>query len=361
MNDTNNLISSKQLMAFIISAQIGFGILSLPSDLSHYFGHDGWISLIISGVLVIILILLLMTLFKKFTDKSVFEISTTVFGKILGGIFNIFIILHMIFLTSVGVRFFTEILSLVILKKTPQIITTISILIPSVYMASKGLKVICRYTSLLYLSFISLIIVLLLSNGHLNYTFLLPINQIGFEKLIKYCYISFFSFIGYSLIAIIFDNIRDKENSTKSMILSQIFTIAFFTIITILITSDFGENKLKLLIFPVFSAIQAVHLPIIEHLDVLFILFWFPTMASSFNCFYFCSYHSLMKVFKFKNKKVILCLLYLLILITSRIPKEFSSMTFYIQLTWKFDFIFIGVMLIALLLATFKKKEVIVR
>lgn len=356
MNNSNNFITSKQLMAFIVSAQIGFGILSLPSDLANYLGHDGWISLLLSGIAIIFISILLMQLLKKFRDKSILEISPIVFGKVLGFCFNIFIILHLAFLSTVGIRVFTEVLVLIALRKTPQLFITICILLPTIYMASKGLKVICRYTSFLYVSFAGLIILLLLARQNFQYTFLFPINEIGFQRLINYMYIPFFSYIGYGLVAIIYNNIRDKENATKYIIYSEIFTIIFFVAVTIMLTLQFGENKLKILIFPVFSAIQSLHLPIIERLDIFFILFWFPTMASSFNCFYFSSYYSIMETFKFKNKRLVLCLFSLVLLIVSRIPKEFSDLYYYIQLTWKSDLIFLGIMIFALILSAFRRK-----
>ncbi|MHC1681997.1 MAG: GerAB/ArcD/ProY family transporter [Clostridiaceae bacterium] len=361
MNDTNNLITSKQLMSFIISAQIGFGVLSLPSDLAQFLGHDGWISLLMSGIIILLISSLLMVLLKRFKDKSIFKINKIAFGKILGSIFNIILIIHLIFLTTVGIRSFSEILSVVILKSTPQIATVISILIPTMYMTSKGLKVICRYTSSLYISYIALILLLLLSKNKFIYTFLLPVNEIGFPTLIKFYYVPFFSFIGYNLAAIIHNNVRDKENSTKYMIFAQIFVVIFFLVITILITLVFGENKLKIMILPVFTAIQALHMPVIEHLDTIFILFWFPTMASSFNCFYFCSYYSLMKAFNLRNKNLVLCLLSVIILFISRIPKNYFHLMFYIRLTWKFDLIITGIILISLILSTFKKKDVTLR
>ena len=47
MDNRANNITSGQLMALVVSIQVGIGSLNLPNYLSQDSGHDGWISILI--------------------------------------------------------------------------------------------------------------------------------------------------------------------------------------------------------------------------------------------------------------------------------------------------------------------------
>ena len=48
-----NKLSNKQIKALVVSTTVGVGILSLPNRLAIANGNDGWIPLILSGLLII--------------------------------------------------------------------------------------------------------------------------------------------------------------------------------------------------------------------------------------------------------------------------------------------------------------------
>lgn len=94
-------ISQKQLFFVVLQAQIGIGIgiLSLPSNAFSHSKNDGWISVILAGIGIQLLILLLWALLNGFKGKSLFEISIIVFGPYVGKVINLLYTFYVLLFT----------------------------------------------------------------------------------------------------------------------------------------------------------------------------------------------------------------------------------------------------------------------
>ncbi|MBU3183198.1 GerAB/ArcD/ProY family transporter, partial [Clostridium psychrophilum] len=81
MDNRENNITSSQLMGLIVSIQIGAGILSLPANLAMVCGHDGWILILVYGILITAVIFLIIKLMNRYNNKSIYEINKLLYGK----------------------------------------------------------------------------------------------------------------------------------------------------------------------------------------------------------------------------------------------------------------------------------------
>lgn len=349
-------ITSVQLMGFIVSAQIGIGILTFPSILAQKVGHDGWISIIGAGIVCLIEGLLITYLLKSYSDKTIFQINNITYGKILGSILNLAFILYLLFISGVTLRVFEEAVNIIILKFTPPIVITFLVLLSTIYGVSKGLKVVCRFAVMLLLSYFILIITLLLVVKYTRYTYLLPIGNAGLMPIIQGIKISSYSFLGFELIAFIYPNIKDKENAPKYMSAALIFTTIYYALSVIVSIMVFGEKKLSMVVFPVYNIEQAIEVPIIERLDTLYILFWFPTMASSVRAYLFSSYYSISIMIKAKKTNPLLFIVVAIEIIISRIPKDFESTYAYAEYAGNIGMIVVAIIIVTFFISIFRKK-----
>ncbi|GLC29086.1 GerAB/ArcD/ProY family transporter [Clostridium omnivorum] len=356
MNNPRHEITSVQLMGFIVSAQIGIGILTLPSILAQKVGHDGWISVIGAGGICLVEGLFITYLLKGYSNKSIFEINNIIYGKILGAILNLGFILYLLFITGITLRVFEEAVNIIILKLTPPIVITLLILLSTIYGISKGLKVICRFAVMLLFSYFILIITLLLVLKYTRYTYLLPVGKAGFMPIIQGIKMSSYSFLGFELIAFIYPNIKDKANAPKYMVISLIFTTIYYAVSVIVSIMVFGETKLSMLVFPVYNMEQAIEVPVIERLDTLYILFWFPTMASTVRAYLFSSYYSISMLFKVKKRNPLLFIVVVVEIIISRIPKNFESTYAYTEYSGSIGMIVVFIIVITFFISIFRKK-----
>ncbi|AKN33717.1 spore gernimation protein [Clostridium carboxidivorans P7] len=356
MNDTRHDITSMQLMAFLISAQIGIGILNLPAILAQKLGHDGWISTIATGIICLVLALIITYLLKRYLNKTIFQIYNEVYGKIIGFILSLYFILYMSFITGITLRIFMEAVNIGVLKITPPLVITILILLSTIYGISKGLKVICRFSVILFFSYFILILTLLLGSKYARFTYLLPIGESGLRSIVQGIKMNIYAFLGFELIAPIYPNIKNKEKTIKYMAISIIFTTIYYALEVVVSTMIFGEIKLSMLVMPVYNIEQSIQVPVIERLDTLYILFWFPTMASTVRAYLFSTYYSIQQLFKVKKENLLIFIIVVIEIIISRIPRDFEDTYIYSEYAGNMGAIAILIIIITFFISIFKRK-----
>lgn len=89
MISNQSKITLGQLTVFIIQCQIGVGILSLPNRLHSISKGGGWISTLIAGLVIQIIILLMWLLMKRFPGATLYEIVSKMFGNVFGKILGV--------------------------------------------------------------------------------------------------------------------------------------------------------------------------------------------------------------------------------------------------------------------------------
>lgn len=361
MDNKANEISSGQVFIFVVSGQIGFGILSMASTLAEDVGHDGWIAIILAGIITAVLICLIVATMKRFNNLSIIEINNVIFGKYIGKFFSILAITYLTYSTVLMLRNFNNIIRMSALRVTPPLVLTSFIIIPIIYLSWYGLKYICRYSTLKIFLLILVVLYYMLVIKYFRFTFLQPIGVSGLKKIIKISFSPFTSFIGYELLTFIYPYIKDKKKLLKSALYANAFTVAFYVITVVTLTGFFGEVMLKQLIYPIFSLARAYRAPIFERLDLFFISLWFPIMLSTVLVYYFCTYNSLKKLFNIENNKpkskILIWCFTIMIILLSRLPKDM------IQLRSLFDQLgyistgYVGYVFICYLLSFIKRED----
>ena len=361
MNNKANEISSGQVFIFVVSGQIGFGILSMASTLAEDVGHDGWIVVALAGMITALLICLIVATLKRFNNISIIEINNIIFGKYIGRFLSLIIIGYLTYTVILMLRNFNDIIRMSALRLTPPIVLTSFIIIPIIYLSWYGLKYICRYSTLKILLVIAVVLYYMLLIKYFRFTFLRPIGATGAKELIKVSFSPFTSFIGYELLTFVYPYIKDKKKLLRSALYANAFTVTFYIITVVFLTGFFGEVMLEQLIYPIFSLARAYRAPVVERLDLFFISLWFPIMLSTVLVYYFCAYNSLKKLFNIENNKakckVLIWCFTIMVILLSRLPKDM------IQLNSLFDQLgyistgYVGYIFICYLLSFIKRGD----
>src|SRR5690625_5226046 len=95
----NNNITTFQLVFLLVHFQIGIGIITLPYDVYMKAKSDAWISLLATGLIIQLILLLYGALMKRFPSNNLYEIMHILFGKFFGKVFTI---LYTLYFISVG-------------------------------------------------------------------------------------------------------------------------------------------------------------------------------------------------------------------------------------------------------------------
>lgn len=335
MENDRNIIYSKQLITFVITAQISVGILYLPSTLATEVGHDGWITILLSGILYGILISLIISFLKRFNGKSLIEINKIVYGKYLSILISLIYIGYSYFGAVVSLRSFAEIVRISILKLTPLWAFTIIIIIPAIYMSWYGLKAILRYSTVTYIILFFTIILYLLSSRDYRIDFILPIGASGVKNILRSSITTSTAYIGPELIIFIYSDIKNKNSVLKHVLLGNLITTLFYTITVLITTLYFGEQMLMRLVFPLLSFASSHKIYVFERLDFYFISLWLPCMGTTMLIYFFCAYYGVCKLARIptynadvnnKWRIVLLVVIFALAVPLSILPKDTLSL-----------------------------------
>lgn len=358
MTQSKNSISSKQLMLFIIAAQVGLGIISLPSGLAQLTGHDGWMTILLTGLLALGLNTIIILLMKKYKSLSIVEILPHLFGRILGTIINIFLALYLAFASVLGISLFAIFVKLTLLPNTPSNILVIFTMLPAFYIILKGLKPVARLFSLSLVSYLSVLVYILLIAGELRPTYLLPVGASGIMPVLSSIPICYLGFIGFELSAFLYADVSDKKNVMKYTSFAMLFSIIFYIVVTVAITALFGENMLKELVIPLFSMTRVYNSPILERVDLYFTAAWYFALGCSASSFFSVGYYCFGRIFAIQNSKVLYYIYIVSVILLSFIWKDINTI---IKLEEFLNYIGMGVsafFIVCLLLSFFKKRGI---
>lgn len=324
MMDTKK-ISSLQLgvLTFFLAKASIFPVAS--SIILNYSKQNIWLSILISGVIGIIPLLIYIYINNRNKGLNIIELNYKLFGKVLGGICN--------FVISLGILLFGVIMLLGLcnfvfsnyLMDTSMGAIGLLFMVVVSYATIKGIETICRTSQLL---FILNIILFIVGFGCLIYYVDLnnfkPFFDISMNSIFK----SSYNFILFSITPIFMlsiipnDIIVKKENYNRSIIFGYI--AAIITIFLMLgVTTGILGNLTTLFEYPEYIALSQIeYFHFFERVENVLSFQWiFDIFVFMMMVLYFLKkYISVtFKVKKRKTNNIIVLLLALLILIITSI------------------------------------------
>lgn len=321
----NNKISNKQIRALVVSTIIGTGILSLPNNMALFLGNDGWIGIIIAGLLVIPIIIIINKLFQIYPNKDFFEIGRIVLGKWLFNIFLIFFLFYQIVLMSLVSRNLAEVLKAFLLETTPTEIMIISFILVTTYISRTEIHIIGRAAYHIYPIVLGFIIFLLLiSLTSIDFTNMLPVFQSNMRNLPKGISISFFSYAGFEILLFSLPFAEERKKAIGSSLIGFGIVIVIYVIIFVLALSQYGLHSLGRQTFPILSLIKEIDLPgyFIENLDGLVVAIWVIVVFGTMAPLYYSSGKILSSLFNTRDHSLFIVPLVPFIYIISLIPQN---------------------------------------
>lgn len=292
----NKRVSNKQIRAMVVSTIVGVGILSLPNQLAMASGNDGWVSILVAGLLTIGVVVFIGKIFDIYPDKDFFQIGREVLGN---GIFSIFLIIlfaYFIALVAFLSRSLAELIRAFLLATTPTEVIIITFILCTSYIAREEINIIGRLAYHIYpLILISTAALIIVSIPGLDPTNILPLFQSNVKEVPGGIRTSFFSFVGYEILLFSFFYSEKKDGRLKSAIQGVLIVMVIYVTIFFTTLAQYGLHGLQRQAYPTLSLVKEIDLPgfFVENLDGVAMAIWvlivFSTMAPS--------YYSAAKVF----------------------------------------------------------------
>jgi len=283
-------MSRFQLFGFILQTQIGIGVLAFPYELHKAAGVDGWISLLLTGGVIQLLLLAYVALCERFPKRNLFEFAPLLLGKWFGNLVTILYIVHFALISCIVLLLEMVLVQLWIFPYSNLWLIIVANGVILIYFSKESIRIIARYHTMI--SFILIIMVGLLFIGldNLDYRYMLPIGQQGWQALITGMKSSIFSFLGFELLLVVSSDVkRNGKSLIAPMLWANGVAAAFYFIVVIVCYLNFSPEAISHVPEPVPFYLNGISLAFVERLDLLFLSIWLVKVTATLTSYVYAT------------------------------------------------------------------------
>ncbi|WP_028546631.1 GerAB/ArcD/ProY family transporter [Paenibacillus taiwanensis] len=312
-------IHKNQIVYMVIQAQVGVGILSLPYNIAKYANQDSWISTLVAGVIMLLVILIMWLLCKSYPGMMMFDIFKQLTGNKLGKCLIIGYTIYFMLQSSYVLSKYGKIIEGWILERTPHWIVLSLMVLTSAYIVKDSLQSMIRFFMLVTPLLIVLIALSSYALRNANFLYILPVAQNGWMPIFKGSREAIFSMLGCDLVFFLYPYVRASHTQIlKSVIRAHLMVTLLYTyLVFISLVYFMSPNDIKRVPEPFIYMIKSYSFRVIERMDLFFISIWIVSVATSFMYLLLLSAKGLAHLFAAPKHVTFLPVICLLTLITS--------------------------------------------
>ncbi len=288
----NTKISNKGFSSLIFftsqSLFLGIGLTQILNSSKQ----NSIFSVLIGSLLGFIVLALFLKLLNYEKDLNIYQKLEKLFGKFLGNVINIALIVLVIFYFIYTLWSIQIYIQNKYLDKTPSIVILILFLIPTVYSVNKGIKPICKLSLIIFI--ITVIEIILSIFGLINFVEidnLKPFFNTPFSNILKNSlyFISYFFTPTFMLLMVPKNQIENQDKLNKHIIIFYILGCINFFLLFLFIISVFGIELASLFYYPEFTLLKKInYLDFIQHVENILSTQWlFSLFISSVVSLYY--------------------------------------------------------------------------
>ena len=273
----NGKISNRQVVILLILQMFNTNILLLPKLSTYYVGRNGYILPIVAIVLGILYVYCITVLTMKFPNMTLVELTKSILPNWLAYIVLIIFAIKLLVGTGLELRMFGELISQVMLPKTPIAVIMIIMILTAAYLVKSGIESTARMGEILiYFIFVPLIIVFIIIAVSTDYSELLPFFQTDIKNVGLGALNISFLFIPLEFL-LMMTGLMETPNKVRKVGVIAIIIIGILECIIILLTiSEIGLGETERQIWPVMALLQSIGLTnsVIENQEILMMIAW---------------------------------------------------------------------------------------
>lgn len=320
-------IGFRELITLIIIS-LGMKVTdSTPVLLTKLGLNSSWMLPIISGLVIIIPILCLLSLLKLYSDKNVINIIYLLAGKFIGFILVFILLLLTLQYVIITIRSYSDILNTLFYIKTPIYVITLLLIVSSCYIANKGFSVIGSLSWIIYFSLQSILLILVIMLWkEFNFSYLFPLGGPGVFTLLKEGTTHSTILGEFIILAVFFPLVRTFKDYRNATLLGFLIAALQLSIFMIIYISVYGYPTLSVLNYPYHQLTRLVNVGrFATNMEAIFLGFWVLGTSIRFSLYFSTASTILSNVIKYKNQKLVIVLIGILTFLMSIVPDNFTK------------------------------------
>lgn len=299
----NFKISSRQLFSAYVIVPFGTAVFFY---ITPEIKQDAWIAMLIYAVPAILIQMILYYLWKKHPNDTLITYLPKILGNPIGKILGFIYFLFFGYEASRSTRDIIEIICTSLIPDFSMYILGVVFMTTITYCLYKGIENVARLTSIFFGLFVLFavveIVLLVLTEGAINFKNLLPIFELDISTIIKKGWILITFPYGESIVlTMLFPYVREKHYIKKVLITSTLLLSFLLTINLMLIISVLGVSFATTSLTPLGQTFRMIKIgELINRLDAVIIIYLLIGTITKVSYFVFGTVLSAKQLFNSK-------------------------------------------------------------
>lgn len=303
--ESTQKISVWQMICLIVVSRIMHEYSYLPIVLTTPQTQDAWIQVIFAIPYTILFCLPILVLINKFKNQESFIMLSKIWGKIGVKIITIIIILFLLFCASACLSLAVSFINSHLFYKTPYFVISLFILAPAIYISSKGLVVISKLTSLVFISVVvTIVFFFVLGFPQMNFNELLPVLQdSNLWSLNLGTIIEASKYSDVIILFLLYFRLEDLKTINKGYILSLLITSSLILLMLIPVITVIGVDLATKTWDPYYLFTRQVEVyDFIQRVEVFNVICWLAGSIIKTSIYFYLASYYMKKIIKVTNQ-----------------------------------------------------------
>lgn len=300
-------------MFFILPiVQLGVGIMGAPRYIFSHAKQDSWLSILIAGIVMIIVISVMLLILKQYDNADILGIQVDVFGKWLGSLLGILYLVYFFAANAIILLNYIEVIQVFLYPTLPSYAIGFLMLLLIVYAVNGDIRVIVGMAFLFFLITQVLTFLLYKPITQIDWYHFLPMFQSSAVDVLKGAKATTFTVLGLEILFFLYPFVGDKERLKRPLYLGICFSTFIVLLLTCISIGYYGLENLSNLEWSVLTLYKSVSFSFIDRLDYIVIIMWIMVVIPANVFLLWAMSKGLKRLFGFQEKVV----MYVITLIT---------------------------------------------
>jgi len=349
-------IGFKEIAVGVASMILGVSIITLPRGLAaRTNGSDGWISILITGVIACLAASIIAALVNRFPRQSFFQYTSRIVSKPIAYVITFLFGLYFLALSAFVIRMTANISSMYLFVQTPKEVLVLTFLLVTVY-AVAGTRVAILRLNLMFMPIVLVVAagVVLMNFSFFDYENLWPLLTTDWKDSLLGIRETMLSFIGIEVVLFYAMYMNRPKKVGKASIIGIGLITLLYLFIYVFCIGVFSNEVTQNIIYPTVELAREVQVPgqFFERFESIFFTVWLMTIFNTATMAYDIALMSFRWIFRKGKKIVYLSILSPIILLTAMTPPTLvDSIRLGTQISYAGVFFSLALPIILLLIA----------
>nr|WP_263323134.1 spore germination protein [Neobacillus sp. Marseille-Q6967] len=354
---SSNIPDKKKISPFLVfflihAMQFGVGILGFQRIIAKTAGYDAWISVLLSGVFVHILMWMMLKMLK-IANGDIVTIHTFVLGSKLGKFLSSFFILYFCLLSVTVMRTYIEIVQVWMFPDFSIFWFSLVFLILVIYIVNGGFRTIAgiAFFSIVLPFYIAILFVITIPYS--DFSNLLPIFDHSIKEIMLSTRDMSLTVLGFETILFYYPFVQKPDKVKKWAHLGILATTLICLYLALLAFSYFSEKQLQKNVWATLTMFKIIELPFVERFEYIGIANWCLIILPNVCIAIWCASRGVKRIFSIRQKISVPAISVVCLVVTSLITtrEQINMITditakvgFYLNMIY-FPLLFVGTLI----------------